>query len=151
MNTNVLKDLVGEWITGFVLWPCPTSSEFDRVSSTQSLKIDHEAFWSGCVKPSQLDYIFFTKSVNGLKITLNSRPTGKPQHHSNSWLRLEQKEGCLENRRQKSVLATWTSHALLLGRRSDQSPTGRQHNVFLSLGKCLWLHTFYRLSFFHLF
>lgn len=84
--TYDLKDHVGEWINSFVLLPRPTSSELDRVSWIQSLKTDHEAFWSGCIKPSQLDYLFFTKSVNGLKIILDSWMTGKPQHHSSSWI-----------------------------------------------------------------
>ncbi len=93
-HLNVLKDHVGEWINGFVLLPRPTSSELDRVSWMQSLKIDHEAFWSGCIKPSQLDYIFFTKSLNGLKIILDSRLTGKPQQLDNwRWLMLKQKGG----------------------------------------------------------
>lgn len=32
-------------------------------------EIDHEAFWSGCIKPSQL--ITFSQNLSGLKIILN--------------------------------------------------------------------------------
>lgn len=57
-------------------------------------EIDHEAFWSGCIKPSQL--ITFSQNLSGLKIILNeiSRMRGKPQQLDNRrWLMLKQKGG----------------------------------------------------------
>ncbi len=60
MHLNVLKDDVGEWrnscfaATSNLIWTWHGVME-------AVAEIDHEAFWSGCIKPSQWDYFFFTK------------------------------------------------------------------------------------------
>ncbi len=75
-HLNVLKDHVGEWINSFVLLPRPTSSELDRVSWMQSLKIDHEAFCLAALT-IPIGLHIFHKVSQWFKNHLDSRLTGK--------------------------------------------------------------------------
>ncbi len=78
MHLNVLKDDVGEWInscfvaTSNLIWTW--HGVMDAVA-----EIDHEAFWSGCIKPSQWDYFFkVSQSFKNHFEWDHSRMRGKP-------------------------------------------------------------------------